>query len=133
MALLTDVDRAFILAQLKLAPDEILADAMLTFNTVRDKIVKVRALSAAAAAAATKEELEVSYVAMTTEDVKHLPVSRPNVTPSGPIAKRLHVHTKNTILNRLTDGIQPNEQLLPQAKLLWARGEIKYDGEKFYL
>lgn len=131
MALLNDGDRAFILAQLTLAPDEILADAMLAFNAVRDKIIKVRALSAAAAE--TKEEPEVSYAAVTTEDVKHVLVSRPNVTPSGPIAKRLHVHTKNTILNRLEDGVQPNEQLLPQAKLLWSRGEIKYDGEKFYL
>lgn len=130
MALLNDGDRAFILAQLTLAPDEILADAMLAFNAVRDKIIKVRALSAAAG---TKEEPEVSYAAVTTEDVKHVLVSRPNVTPSGPIAKRLHVHTKNTILNRLEDGVQPNEQLLPQAKLLWSRGEIKYDGEKFYL
>jgi len=130
MALLNDGDRAFILAQLALAPDEILADAMLAFNAVRDKIIKVRALSAAAA---TEEKPKVSYVAITTEDVKHLPVPRPNVPPSGPVAKRLHVHTKNTILNRLEDGVQPNEQLLPQAKLLWARGEIKYDGEKFYL
>lgn len=130
MALLNNDDRAFILAQLTLAPDEILADAMLAFNAVRDKIIKVRALSAAAG---TKEEPEVPYVSMTTEDVKHVLVSRPNVTPSGPIAKRLHMHTKNTILNRLEDGVQPNEQLLPQAKLLWARGEIKYDGEKFYL
>lgn len=130
MALLADNDRAFILAQLTLAPDEILADAMLAFNAVRDKIIKVRALSAAAG---TKEEPEVPYVSMTTEDVKHVLVSRPNVPPSGPVAKRLYMHTKNTILNRLEDGVQPNEQLLPQAKLLWSRGEIKYDGEKFYL
>lgn len=133
MQLLNDADRAFILAQLQLAPDEILADAMLAFNATRDKIVKVRAL-VPSVAPVLKEESPVPTEGLDADvgagmEVK---VSRVNISPGAPVTSKVLVPTKNTILFRLNEGIQPGEKYLEAAKLMWSRGEIKFDGKDFY-
>jgi len=120
--LLNDADRAFILAQLQLAPDEILADAMLAFNAARDKIVKVRTL-ANPVTPVPREELSVPLEPDT---------ARANVSPGAPSTLKVLISTKNTILARLNEGIQPGEKYLEAAKLMWKRGEVKFDGKDFY-
>lgn len=49
MRLLNDNDRSYVLQQLAMAPDSVLADAMLAFNAIRDKTVAVRKLTEGAA------------------------------------------------------------------------------------
>ncbi len=123
MQLLTPTDRAFVLKQLELAPDEILADAMLAFNAVRDKIVKVRTLANPVTPVPTEEP-----PAPLEPDT-----ARDNVSPGVPVTSKVLISTKNTILCRINEGIQPGEKYLEAAKLMWSRGEIKFDGKDFYL
>ncbi len=129
MQLLTPTDRAFVLKQLELAPDEILADAMLAFNAVRDKIVKVRTLAKPVTPVPTEELSAPVKVEVSVES----DVGRANVSPGVPVTSKVLISTKNTILCRINEGIQPGEKYLEAAKLMWSRGEIKFDGKDFYL
>ena len=87
MQLLTPTDRAFVLKQLELAPDEILADAMLAFNAVRDKIVKVRTLANPVTPVPTEEP-----PAPLEPDT-----ARDNVSPGVPVTSKVLISTKNTV------------------------------------
>lgn len=127
MQLLTPTDRAFVLKQLELAPDEILADAMLAFNAVRDKIVKVRTL-ANPVTPVPREEAPAP-----AEAPAEVEVSRANVNPGAPMTSKMSVATKHVILRLLEDGIRPGEKYHEAMKLMWARNEVKFDGKDFYL
>lgn len=123
MALLTEADRAYILEQLKLAPDGILADAMLALNGLRDKIIDVRTLVLNASPALKPKQ----------ESSKPDPVERPNVSPGVSLISKIGGPTKALILEELCEGIQPGPKFSEHMKLLWTRGEVKFDGEEYYL
>lgn len=125
MALLTEADRAYILEQLKLAPDGILADAMLALNGLRDKIIDVRTLVLNKAVDVRKLEVQ--------ESPEPNPVERPNVSPGASLISKIGGPTKALILEELAEGIQPGPKFPEHMKLLWARGEVKFDGEEYYL
>lgn len=119
MSLLSQQDREYILSQLRLAPDHILADAMLAFNTVRDKMVMLRKLIGNAA------EPEVPAISA--------PTTRPNVDPGKPSIGKIGAEAKQSILGGLADGFQPLAKYTEHCKLLWSRGEIRFDGKEWYL
>lgn len=60
---------------------------------------------------------------------------RPNVSPGEPSITRL-VMTGGPVVeifDYLKRGEQPPEKYAEQMKLLWKRGEVSFDGEKFYV
>ena len=121
MSLLSQADREYILSQLKLAPDHILADAMLAFNAVRDKMVGVRKL------------MDTALVGV-PDVVIPAPTSRPNVDPGKPSIGKIGAEAKQSILGGLgNNGIQPPAKYTEHCKLLWSRGEIRFDGESWYV
>jgi hypothetical protein len=117
VALLTDNDRGYILDQLRLAPDEVLADAMLHLNSLRDKIVAVRKLTGVAIKDEAPEEA----------------TERVNVSPGKSSITKIGSATKEELLTQLRQGTQPQAKYLEHLKLLWERGEVKFDGEVWYL
>lgn len=122
MSLLTPQDRAYILEQLTLAPDSVLADAMLAFNAIRDKIVEVRMLAGATGAKP-----------VAAEPVNTAPESRPNVTPGPSTISKIGAETKTSILLALSHSAQPSARYAEHLKLLWSRGEVKFDGKEYWL
>lgn len=121
MPLLTESDRAYILDQLKLAPDSVLADAMLAFNSIRDKMVAVRKLIIGVDPAVPGTEKTV-----VTE-------VRPNVDPGKPSITKIGADTKTSLLAGLFKNVQPQAKYAEHMKLLWSRGEVKFDGKEYYL
>lgn len=119
MSLLTHADREYILSQLKLAPDHILADAMMAFNAVRDKIVAVRKMV----------EIDTTPVNPAPEVV----AERPNVDPGKPNVIRIGGSNRSMLLDRISNGSQPPVEFTEHCKLLWSRGEIRFDGESWYV
>lgn len=117
--LLTNNDRTYILTQLQLAPDSVLADAMLAFNELRDKIVAVRKLTS------SPEEAPIE-VETTVEPRKNVDPGIANITKIGN-------STKQQIFGYLDNGKQPPAKFAEHLKLLWARGEVKFDGQQYYL
>lgn len=121
MALLTESDRAYIIEQMKLAPDSVLADAMLALNSLRDKIIDVRTLVLNAAPVLKPKPDEPE------------PCERPNVDPGVSVISKIGGPAKALILEELAEGIQPGPKFSEHMKLLWARGEVKFDGKEYYL
>ena len=121
MALLTEADRTYVLEQLRLAPDSVLADAMLAFNRIRDNVVIVRNMA-----------LNGTPVLKPKSELPE-PRERANVSPGVSLISKIGGPTRATILEELVDGIQPGPKFSEHMKLLWSRGEVKFDGEEYYL
>ena len=58
---------------------------------------------------------------------------RPNFNPGAPTIGKIGTATKETIFAYFKAGQQPPPKYAEHMKLLWARGEVKYDGTEFYL
>lgn len=119
MNLLSDNDRKYILEQLQLAPDCVLADAMLAFNTIRDKVMIVRKM--------------VERPDIACEPVNEAPVVRSNVSPGKSMITKIGSETKAALLVELANNKQPAAKFSEHLKLLWERGEVKFDGKEYYL
>ena len=121
MPLLSEQDRQYVLEQLRAAPDSVLADAMLAFNEIRDKVVMVRKMSEQAIAPVEPNPMP--------EEVSQ----RKNVPPGLPTISKIGSATKEELLKMLCQGIQPSTKYAEHLKLLWARNEVKFDGKEYYL
>lgn len=120
MPLLSDNDRQYVLEQLRAAPDSVLADAMLAFNEIRDKVVMVRKMSERPAAP--------------LEEANPAPaVTRSNVPPGVATISKIGSNTKEELFKMLGQGVQPPAKYREHLKLLWERGEVKFDGEEWYV
>ena len=60
-------------------------------------------------------------------------VERKNVSPGEPSIGKIGSTTKESLLEVLGEGSQPIDKWNEHLKLLWKRGEVKFDGELFYL
>ena len=58
---------------------------------------------------------------------------RPNLDPGKPSITKIGGSTRDEILTRVRDNLQPNPKFTEHCKLLWSRGEIKFDGKEWYL
>lgn len=58
---------------------------------------------------------------------------RENISPGDPAITKMGNATKEEILTYLRRGAQPAEKYSEHLKLMWARGEVKYDGTIYYL
>lgn len=130
MSLLTPRDREYILNQLQLAPDSVLADAMLAFNTIRDKLMVVRKL--AEPPEATQETFAQGIAEYEKELVEKAAI-RTNVSPGESQIGKIGGATKEGLLQNLRDGVPIPSKYDEHMKLLWARNEVKFDGEEYYL
>ena len=74
-----------------------------------------------------KEELQ------TREAIDKVPVARKNVSPGEPSITKIGSGAKETIIHALNTGTPLGDRYTEHLKLLWARGEIKFDGEVFYV
>jgi len=59
--------------------------------------------------------------------------ARKNISPGLSIIGKLGEKTKVIILDCLQKQVQPDEKYKEHLKLLWARGEVKWDGEVWYV
>ncbi len=120
--LLTDSDRAFALQQLQDAPDSVIANAFMELQTVRASVLSVRTAAGGTppvAVATTHEEVTVE--------------KRKNVSPGLPSIGKIGGPTKTQVLGYLDNGTQPPAKFAEHLKLLWSRGEVKFDGKEYYL
>lgn len=124
MSLLSANDRAYILNQLTLAPDSVLTDAMLAFDAIRNKIATVRKL-----VSPSPEETP----APAAEAASQGKPTRRNINPGVSSITKIGSNTKADILAAVADGMQPAAKFEEHCKLLWERGEIKFDGQEWYL
>lgn len=61
------------------------------------------------------------------------PTTRPNVSPGEPSIGKIGTSTKDQIMEFLSKGQQMGPKYAEHMKLLWKRGEIKFDGQEYYL
>jgi len=57
---------------------------------------------------------------------------RPNVSPGKPSISKIGGSTKDLLMSELDEGKQPSAKYAEHLKLLWSRGEVKYDGKEYY-
>lgn len=124
MSLLSANDRAYILNQLTLAPDSVLTDAMLAFDAIRNKIATVRKL-----VSPSPEETP----APAAEAAPQGKPTRRNINPGVSAITRIGGPTRVQVLGYLDSGMQPPAKFEEHCKLLWERGEVKFDGQEYYL
>lgn len=61
-------------------------------------------------------------------------VPRLNVSPGPSSISKIGENAKLTIMSELRTGdIQPHAKYAEHLKLLWARGEVKYDGKEYFI
>jgi len=123
---LSSNDRVYILTQLNSAPDEVLVRAYLDLSAQYASILEARA-------AITQAKTVVQTV--TTVDLQTEPVDQPrrNLNPGVSSITKIGSNTKADILSCLADGMQPPAKFEEHCKLLWERGEVKFDGQEYYL
>ena len=69
----------------------------------------------------------------TLEQVGVTPSERKNISPGTSSITKIGSGAKETIIHALNTGTPLGDRYTEHLKLLWARGEIKFDGEVFYL
>lgn len=69
----------------------------------------------------------------TLEQVGVTPSERKNVSPGEPSITKIGSGAKETIIHALNTGTPLGDRYTEHLKLLWARGEIKFDGDEFYV
>ena len=129
MPLLSEQDRQYILEQLRAAPDSVLVDAMLALNAIRIKTVEVRKFTnVSVSGSAPVIQAAIEKAAEPTKEVV-----RKNVSPGPAAIGKIGSNTKDVIFEFLRDDKQPPAKYNDHLKLLWSRGEVKYDGKEWYL
>ena len=74
-----------------------------------------------------KEELQ------DREMIDKVPVARKNISPGTSSITKIGSGAKETIIHALNTGTPLGDRYTEHLKLLWARGEIKFDGDEFYV
>ena len=118
--LITDGDRKFILEQLQNAPDNVLVSAYNLWAKERQEALLAR-----------------SIINQETGREAAVPVSQPetrrNLNPGVSTITKIGAATRLQIMNTLADGHQPSSKYEEHLKLLWERGEVKFDGKEWWV
>jgi hypothetical protein len=151
--LLTQAQREKSLTLLAKAPDEILLSAIVDLRkhwhlhqgTLANYEVVMKELEGAehaanSLAAQAANHLAANAQAATAPEPKPTPGPEPepleervNQSPGMPSVRRINSNTYQEIMDALKAGHSVKLKHVDACKLLWARGEIKYDGQGFYL
>lgn len=67
------------------------------------------------------------------KDYSRVEADRTNVSPGSSTITKIGSETKKHILESLDVNVQPATRYAEHLKLLWSRGEIKFDGDRYYL
>ena len=70
--------------------------------------------------------------AVVIDDVPTSP-ARKNISPGEPSITKIGTDTRANILSDLRQGVQPADKYAEHLKLLWKRGEVKYDGMYYFV
>ena len=62
-----------------------------------------------------------------------MPIARKNVSPGAPNITKIGAKSTQEIIYALSHGLQVPERFTEHLKLLWSRGEVKFDGTDYYL
>ena len=87
----------------------------------------------AAVAAIGKEPHACSKQYVEPEEIAKPTVERKNVSPGEPSITKIGSATKETIVHALNTDTPLGDRYHDHLKLLWKRGEIKFDGKEYYL
>lgn len=126
MRLITDNDRTYILAQLTNASDEVLVRAYQDWDAQRAAAVEVRAKICQSDYKVSEQKTETLPREAPTS------VERANVSPGPSSISKIGGTTKAEIMNYLDNNKKPPGKYQEHLKLLWSRGEVKFDGEEWY-
>lgn len=85
--------------------------------------------------ACSKQYIEPQEVGKLTEKEILYDFTPPkqNVSPGLSTIGKIGTPTKEYIFEALTQGVQPAAKYVEHLKLLWSRGEVKFDGVNYYL
>ena len=70
---------------------------------------------------------------LSTVPPQNVPAIRNNVSPGEPAIGKIGSKTKEDLLFVISSGVQASAKFSEHMKLLWKRGEVKYDGQEYYL
>ncbi len=87
----------------------------------------------AAVAAIGKEPMACSRQYVPKEEIVKPAAERKNISPGTPSITKIGSGAKETIIHALNTGTPLGDRYTEHLKLLWARGEIKFDGTEYYL
>ena len=122
MNFLTDKQRENALILLAEGPDEIILSAMVDLRRFRHL------------EEGTKRNLN-EVIDELKGEATPVPEEAPrkNISPGTPAITKIGAVAKDYVLEALRMKQQPSTKYEEHLKLLWSRGEVKYDGEEFYL
>ena len=80
-----------------------------------------------------KEELQAQLNTAARGAIDKVPVARKNISPGEPTITKIGMNTEGALFGVLRAGGQPEAKYAEHMKLLWKRGEIKFDGKEYYL
>ena len=135
---LTDRQREVLLSELKeTAPDVIIVSAVRQSRFYHEHVKELEQVPYG------RELYKVPSRAETTpepglgqpveKDLGPFPVVRGNVDPGKPSIGKIGSATKEELLRTLQQEKIPHVKYSEHLKLLWSRGEIKFDGERYYV
>ena len=135
---LTDRQRDVLLNELKeTAPDVIIVSAVRQSRFYHEHVKELeqvpygRELYKVPSRAETT--LEPGLGQPVEKELGPFPVARGNVDPGKPSIGKIGSTTKEELLRTLQQEKIPHAKYSEHLKLLWSRGEIKFDGERYYV
>lgn len=134
MEILTNEERAKLLARLQDADDDILIKAVAElkerYSNVRADFGDIRGFIGAKAPVPPPTLMPAQAADPAPAPP---PAGRENISPGDPAITKIGSNTKAELLALLHRKTQPGPKFAEHLKLLWARGEVKYDGAIYYV
>lgn len=135
--LLSTSEREALLRALVDAPDDVLIDAVQQrknwIKSIKSSFDEVRGFVGMKVTEAGKPPPASAGSVPVVKSAPQEVASRKDVSPGTPAIGKIGSTTKDTLLDLLKQGIQPNSKWSEHLKLLWLRHEIKFDGKEYYL
>jgi hypothetical protein len=141
MNILSESERAALLQALTEAPDEVLIDAVRQrkdwMKNIKSSFDEVRSFVGMKVTESSKPPPHSTPVVSSTKVVAEkavevAPTERPNVNPGRSTITKIGTDTKSFLLGELQHG-RISAKHTEHYKLLHSRGEVKYDGNEYYL
>lgn len=136
MNLLTEQQRKNALICLAKAPDEVILSAMVDYKAHMHRMEGVKRNFDATLTELNQTQFDERRQSdePVSEDKRGSGIIvRENVNPGASSIGKIGGKAKEDILEHLCGGVQPPRSYAEHLKLLWARGEVKFDGQVFYL
>lgn len=135
---LTDRQREVLLSELKeTAPDVIIVSAVRQSRFYHEHVKELEQVPYGRELYKVPSRVETTPEPGLGQPVEKelgpFPVVRGNVDPGKPSIGKIGSATKEELLRTLQQEKIPHAKYSEHLKLLWSRGEIKFDGERYYV